>query len=606
MSTIKSYTENQTWRINENASSGYSLGAMNGLMSSKETAKHWLKEIYTDEIKEAHSSAKMHIHDLGQLSCYCNGWSLRQLIVEGLGGVPNEISSKPAKYLNTIVNQMVNFLGLMSNESAGAQAFSSVDTFLAPYVREGEDGKPLNYRQVKQCIQNLVFNLNIPSRWAGMAPFTNVTFDTTPPADMANTPCMLGDEILDYTYSDMQAEMDMINKAFLEVMIEGDADGRSFAYPIPTYNVTEDFDWESENSMLLFKMTGKYGTPYFQNFLNSDLDPSDVRSMCCRLQLDKRELRKRGGGLFGADEFTGSIGVVTLNMPNIALTVSNNAGYGVADEQSIELAFMVTLAQRMDIARDSLELKRAEILRLNNIDGKGKTLFPYTKRYLGNNWKNHFSTIGLNGMNEAIVTLFGKRESTGTPKGIEFTEKVLNFMRDRLQDYQEETGNLYNLEASPSESTSYRLAKHDLKEFGSKIAHQGTVENCYYTNSTQLPVSFTTDIFKAFELQDNLQTLYTGGTVLHGHLGEEISDPKVVAKLVKGICENFKTPYFTLSPVFSVCEDHGYINGEEFTCPTCEKETEVYARIVGYYRPVKRWNKGKAKEFTERVTFEVV
>ncbi len=594
MSTIESYTKNKTWRVNENASSGYSLGAMNGLMSSKETAHHWLYDIYNEEIREAHKTAKMHIHDMGQLSCYCNGWSLRQLIVEGLGGVPNEISSKPAKYLNTIVNQMVNFLGLMSNESAGAQAFSSVDTFLAPYVREGEDGVPLTYRQVKQCIQNLVFNLNIPSRWAGMAPFTNVTFDTTPPADMANTPCHLGDELLDYTYSDVQVEMDMINKAFLEVMIEGDADGRSFAYPIPTYNVTEDFDWESENSMLLFKMTGKYGTPYFQNFLNSDLDPSDVRSMCCRLQLDKRELRKRGGGLFGADEFTGSIGVVTLNMPNIALSMNGSKG------------FMEILGDRMDIARDSLELKRAEIKRLNDIDGKGKTLFPYTKRYLGNNWANHFSTIGLNGMNEAIVNLFGEGESTGSPKGIEFTIKVLNYMRDRLQDYQEETGNLYNLEASPAESTSYRLAKHDLKQFGSNIAHQGTVDSCYYTNSTQLPVNFTTDIFKALELQDLLQILYTGGTVHHGHLGEEIEDPIVVGKLVKNICENFKLPYFTLSPIFSVCEDHGYIVGEEFDCPTCGKETEVYARIVGYYRPVKRWNKGKAKEFAERVPFEVV
>jgi len=602
MSTIKSYVGNDTWRIKENASSGYSVGAMNGLLAGKASAEHWLHDVYPKEIGDAHKEAKIHIHDLNQVAVYCNGWSLRQLIQEGLGGVPNEISSKPAKHLATLVQQMVNFLGLMSNESAGAQAFSSVDTYLAPYVKEGDEGVPLTYRQTKQCIQSLVFNLNIPSRWAGMAPFTNVTFDAVVPEDMAGTPCYFGGELLDYTYSECQDEMDMINKAFLEVMIEGDANGRTFSYPIPTYNITESFDWEHPNSILLFEMTGKYGTPYFQNFINSDLNPSDVRSMCCRLQLDKRELRKRGGGLFGADEFTGSIGVVTLNMPNIALSV---AKYYESQSQTIkEGIFFDFLADRMDLAKESLELKRTELVRLNNQED-GRTLYPYTKRYLPNGWKNHFSTIGLNGMNEAIMTMFGSEESTGSEIGIAFTEDVLKFMRDKLQDYQEETGNLYNLEASPAEGTSYRLAKHDLKEFGHKIPHQGTIDACYYTNSTQLPVNFTEDIFEALELQDGIQTLYTGGTVHHGHLGEEITDAKVVAELVKKICYGFKLPYFTISPIFSVCEDHGYLRGEQFECPECSKETEVYARIVGYYRPIKRWNKGKAKEYTERVTFEV-
>jgi ribonucleoside-triphosphate reductase len=584
--TIKAYIKDETWRVRENASSGYSVGAMNALVSGKEAAHYWLHDVYTTEISEAHKNAEIHIHDLSMVASYCNGWSLRQLITEGITGVPNQVSSRPAKHLNAIINQMVNFLGIMSNESAGAQAFSSVDTYLAPYVKE----ESLSYSQVKQSIQNLVFGLNTPSRWAGQAPFTNVTFDWVVPSDMKDTACCFGSEVLDYTYSECQTEMDMINKAFLEVMSEGDADGRSFAYPIPTYNVTNDFDWDSDNAELLFEMTGKYGTPYFQNFITSDLDPTAVRSMCCRLQLDKRELQKRGGGLFGANEFTGSIGVVTMNLPNISLKENTPEG------------FMSELERRMTLAKDSLELKRQELQRLNNVDNKGKSLFPYTKRFLYMGWKNHFSTIGLNGMNEAIQNLFGESESTGTPKGKEFAIKVLEFMRDKIREFQEETGNLYNLEATPAESTSYRLAKHDIKNFGKEVAHQGTLEECYYTNSTQLPVGLTDDIFEAFELQEDIQAAYTGGTVLHGFLGETISAGQVKS-LVKKLCENFKVPYISITPTYSVCPSDGYIAGEHFDCPKCGGEAEVYSRIVGYYRPVSRWNKGKHKEYFDRKEF---
>lgn len=595
--SIKSYINNDSWRITENASSGYSVGSMANLESGRKSAHYWLHEVYTKEIAEAHSTAKIHIHDLNMVAPYCNGWSLRQLITEGLGGVEGQVASKPPKHLNTLINQMVNFLGIMSNESAGAQAFSSVDTYLAPYVREGEDGVPLTYREVKQCIQNLVFNLNIPSRWAGMAPFTNVTFDWVVPEDMKDLACLLGEKILDYTYSECQKEMDMINRAFLEVMRDGDADGRTFSYPIPTYNITDDFDWDSKNSDLLFKMTGKYGTPYFQNFINSSLDPSDVRSMCCRLQLDKKELRKRGGGLFGADEFTGSIGVVTINLPNVAQTALREAG---GNNITAITNFMRILRKRMDIARDSLELKRCE---LNKINNSPKTLYPYTKRYLKRGWVNHFSTIGLNGMNEAIQALFGIDEGTHTDVGIEFSLEVLRIMKKNLVRYQEQTGNLYNLEASPAEGTSYRLAKHDLKEFGHDIPHQGTIDNCYYTNSTQLPVGFTDDIFEALEKQNDIQSEYTGGTVIHGFIGEEIEEPEVVKTLVRNICKNFSLPYFTITPTFSVCQNHGYLKGEQHECPSCGSETEVYSRIVGYYRPVKNWNKGKKKEFFERKVF---
>lgn len=589
--TIKAYIKDETWRVKENASSGYSVGAMNSLVSGKESASFWLHEVYTPEIAEAHRNAEIHIHDLSMVASYCNGWSLRQLITEGLGGVPNQVASKPAKHLNTLVNQMVNFLGIMSNESVGAQAFSSVDTYMAPYVKE----ENLSYEEVKQCIQNLVFNLNIPSRWAGQAPFTNVTFDWVVPSDMKDTACYLGDTVLDYSYSECQKEMDIINKAFLEVMAEGDADGRSFAYPIPTYNVTEDFDWDSENAKLLFEMTAKYGTPYFQNFITSDLDPTAVRSMCCRLQLDKRELQKRGGGLFGANEFTGSIGVVTMNLPNIALSI----------ETTNKLDFFIELERRMNLAKESLELKRKTLQQLNNVDGEGKSLFPYTKRYLYMGWKNHFSTIGLCGMNEAIQNLFGEEESTGTEKGRKFSVKVLEFMRETLKEFQEETGNLYNLEATPAESTSYRLAKHDIKNFGKNIAHQGTVEECYYTNSTQLPVSFTDDIYEAFELQESIQSAYTGGTVFHGFIGESLT-ANMAKDIVKKACENYAIPYISITPTYSVCPSHGYMSGEHFDCPECGSESEVYSRIVGYYRPISRWNKGKHKEYFDRKEFNKI
>lgn len=577
--TMHGYLHQSDWRVNENANVNYSLGGLILHNSGAITANYWLHNIYTKDIAEAHQKGDFHLHDLSMFSGYCAGWSLGQLVREGLGGVKNKISSKPAKHLATLVNQMVNFLGVLQNEWAGAQAFSSFDTHLAPFVKYGN----LSYNETKQCIQSFLFGINTPSRWGSQSPFSNITLDWVAPTDLRDTPAVVGGEDQPFTYGDCQKEMDMINKAFLEVMLEGDADGRGFAYPIPTYNITRDFDWDNENTDLLFEMAAKYGTPYFQNFVNSDLDPSDVRSMCCRLQLDKRELRRRGGGLFGADEFTGSIGVVTVNLPRI--------GY----LSKTETEFFNRLARVMDIARDSLEVKRDVITKLMD-----QGLFPYTKRYL-KHWNNHFSTIGLNGMNECALNFMKKDIADEAARA--FAARTLTFMRERISRYQEETGNLYNLEATPGESTSYRLAKID-KEMYPDIVTSGTPDAPYYTNSTQLPVMYTDDVFHALDLQEDLQTLYTGGTVFHAYLGERMDNAACKA-LVKKIAYAYRLPYYTISPTFSVCPDHGYLSGEQFQCPTCGNEAEVYARIVGYYRPLSNWNKGKHAEYQERVTFSV-
>ncbi len=577
--TMDGYLQKADWRVNENSNVNYSLGGLILHNSGAITANYWLENIYSHEVGDAHINGDIHIHDLSMFSGYCAGWSLRQLITEGLGQVRNKISSKPPKHLSTLINQMINFLGVLQNEWAGAQAFSSLDTYLAPYVRVDN----LPYEEVKQCIQSFIFGINIPSRWGSQAPFTNVTLDWNVPEDLKDKPAIVGGELLETTYGDYQEEMDMINRAFLEVLIEGDAEGRGFAYPIPTYNITKDFDWDSENAKLLFKMTGKYGTPYFQNFINSELNPGDVRSMCCRLQLDKRELRKKGGGLFGADEFTGSVGVVTINLPRI--------GFLSASKEN----FFQQLDHYMDIAKDSLETKRQVIIKLMD-----QGLFPYTQRYL-HHFKNHFSTIGLIGMNEAMVNYMGKDLSD--PEAREFSKEVLVYMRERLVKYQESTGNLYNLEATPGEGTSYRLAKIDRKKFNKMKMPGG--ETPYYTNSTQLPVNATDDLFEALDMQNELQKLYTGGTVFHGFIGESIDDPEVCGVLVRKIAENYNVPYFTISPTFSVCPNHGYLKGEAFSCPSCGEETEVYSRIVGYYRPVKNWNAGKKSEYNERLEFKV-
>ena len=577
--TMDGYLKQSDWRVNENANVNFSLGGLILHNSGTITANYWLRNIYSPEVAAAHRDADFHIHDLSMFSGYCAGWSLRQLIWEGLGGVADKIASKPAKHLSTLVQQMVNFLGVMQNEWAGAQAFSSFDTYLAPFVKVDA----LSYGEVKQAVQSFVFGVNIPSRWGSQAPFTNITLDWTVPPDLAGQPAVVGGKTLDFTYADCQAEMDMINRAFLEQMLEGDADGRGFHYPIPTYNITPNFVWEGENAKLLFEMTSRYGTPYFQNFLNSDLDPCDVRSMCCRLQLDKRELRKRGGGLFGSDEYTGSIGVVTINMPRI--------GYLAQSEQE----FFERLDHLMDLAAESLSVKRKLIGKLLE-DG----LFPYTKKYL-RSLDNHFSTIGLVGMNEALLNFMGADISN--PEARAFAGRVLDHMRERLLGYQETSGELFNLEATPAESTSYRLAKHDKERFADIIS--AGEEHPYYTNSTQLPVGYTEDIFDALDLQDELQTKYTGGTVFHAFLGEAIHDPAACAELVRVIAQNYRLPYFTISPTFSICPEHGYLAGEHHSCPHCGKETEVYSRIVGYYRSLKNWNNGKRDEFAGRRTFVV-
>ena len=581
---VNSYVNVTDWRVKENSTVTYSVGGLILSNSGAITANYWLSEVYDDEIAEAHRNADMHIHDLSMLTGYCAGWSLKQLINEGLGGIPGKITSSPAKHLSTLCNQMVNFLGIMQNEWAGAQAFSSFDTYLAPFVKLDN----LSYHEVKQCIQSFVYGVNTPSRWGTQAPFTNATFDWVVPNDLAELNALVGGKECSFKYKDCQKEMDMINKAFIEIMIEGDANGRGFQYPIPTYSITKDFSFEeTENNKLLFEMTAKYGTPYFSNYINSDMEPSDVRSMCCRLRLDLRELRKKSGGYFGSGESTGSVGVVTLNMPRIA--------YLAQDEKD----FYLKLEKMMGIAARSLKIKRNVITKLLN-----EGLYPYTKRYLGT-FNNHFSTIGLVGMNEACLNAKWLRSDLTHEEAQDFTKEVLNFMRDKLSDYQEEYGDLYNLEATPAESTSYRLAKHDKNRYPDILTASENDDTPYYTNSSHLPVGYTSDLFDALDIQDELQTLYTSGTVFHAFLGERLKDWKSAAQLVKKIAENYKLPYYTLSPTYSVCSEHGYINGEEYKCPKCGKETEVYSRITGYYRPVKNWNVGKSEEFKNRKVYDI-
>ena len=580
---VDNYLQINDWRVKENSTVTYSVGGLILSNSGAITANYWLTEIYDSEIAEAHRSAAIHLHDLSMLTGYCAGWSLKQLIQEGLGGVPGKITSSPASHLSTLCNQMVNFLGIMQNEWAGAQAFSSFDTYLAPFVKVDN----LSQKEVKQCVQSFIYGVNTPSRWGTQAPFSNITLDWTVPKDLENLPAIVGGKEMDFTYGDCKKEMDMVNKAFIEVMIEGDANGRGFQYPIPTYSITRDFDWsETENNKLLFEMTAKYGTPYFSNYINSDMEPSDVRSMCCRLRLDLRELRKKSGGFFGSGESTGSIGVVTINMPRIA--------YLAKDEKE----FYAELDKMMDISARSLKTKRTVITKLLEAG-----LYPYTKRYLGT-FNNHFSTIGLIGMNEVGLNAKWLQKDMTHPETQKFTREVLNHMRERLSDYQEMYGDLYNLEATPAESTTYRFAKHDKSKYPDIITANmnGTP---YYTNSSHLPVGFTEDIFSALDIQDDLQTLYTSGTVFHAFLGEKLPDWKAAANLVRKIAENYKLPYYTMSPTYSVCKDHGYITGEHFTCPICGEKTEVYSRITGYYRPVQNWNDGKAQEFKDRKVYDI-
>ena len=580
---VNDYLKINDWRVKENSTVTYSIGGLILSNSGAITANYWLSEVYDDEIASAHRSAAIHIHDLAMLSGYCAGWSLKQLIQEGLGGVPGKITSSPACHLSTLCNQMVNFLGIMQNEWAGAQAFSSFDTYLAPFVKVDN----LSQAEVKQCIQSFVYGVNTPSRWGTQAPFSNITLDWTVPNDLKNLNAIVGGKELDFTYGECQHEMDMVNKAFIEIMIEGDANGRGFQYPIPTYSITNDFDWsETENNKLLFEMTAKYGTPYFSNYINSDMEPSDVRSMCCRLRLDLRELRKKSGGFFGSGESTGSIGVVTINMPRIAYLAKDEAD------------FYKRLDHLMDIAARSLKTKRTVITKLLE-----QGLYPYTKRYLGT-FANHFSTIGLIGMNEVGLNAKWIGADMTDERTQNFTKEVLVHMRDRLSDYQEKYGDLYNLEATPAESTTYRFAKHDKEKYPDIITANmnGTP---YYTNSSHLPVGYTEDIFSALDIQDELQTLYTSGTVFHAFLGEKLPDWKAAASLVRKIAENYKLPYYTMSPTYSVCKNHGYLVGEQPICPHCGDKTEVYSRITGYYRPVANWNDGKAQEYKDRKVYDI-
>ncbi len=581
---VDNYLDISDWRVKENSTVTYSVGGLILSNSGAITANYWLSEIYDDEIGNAHRNADIHLHDLSMLTGYCAGWSLKQLIQEGLGGVPGKITSAPASHLATLCNQMVNFLGIMQNEWAGAQAFSSFDTYLAPFVKVDN----LTYDQTKKCIESFIYGVNTPSRWGTQAPFSNITLDWVVPHDLAELNCIVGGKELDFKYKDCQKEMDMINRAFIEIMIDGDANGRGFQYPIPTYSITRNFDWsDTENNRLLFEMTSKYGTPYFSNYINSDMEPSDVRSMCCRLRLDLRELRKKSGGFFGSGESTGSVGVVTINMPRIA--------YLAVDEAD----FYKKLDHMMDIAARSLKVKRTVISKLLDAG-----LYPYTKRYLGS-FDNHFSTIGLVGMNEVGLNAKWLKADLTNEKTQQFTKDVLNHMRDRLSDYQEQYGDLYNLEATPAESTAFRLAKHDLKHYPDIITAGEEDGTPYYTNSSHLPVGYTEDIFTALDIQDELQTLYTSGTVFHAFLGEKLPDWKAAANLVRKIAENYSLPYYTLSPTYSVCKNHGYIQGEEFTCPECGGPTEVYSRITGYYRPVQNWNDGKAQEYKERKVYDI-
>ncbi len=581
---VDNYVKVADWRVKENSTVTYSVGGLILSNSGAITANYWLSEVYDDEIANAHRNAEIHIHDLSMLTGYCAGWSLKQLIKEGLGGVTGKITSAPAKHLATLCNQMVNFLGIMQNEWAGAQAFSSFDTYLAPFVKVDN----LSYDAVKKCIESFIYGVNTPSRWGTQAPFSNITLDWTVPADLAEQYAIVGGKEMPFKYKDCKAEMDMVNRAFIETMIEGDANGRGFQYPIPTYSITRSFDWsETENNRLLFEMTAKYGTPYFSNYINSDMEPSDVRSMCCRLRLDLRELRKKSGGFFGSGESTGSIGVVTINIPRIAYLATDEAD------------FYKRLDRLMDISARSLKIKRDVITKLLS-----EGLYPYTKRYLGT-FANHFSTIGLVGMNEAGLNARWLRKDMTHPETQQFTKDVLNHMRERLSDYQEQYGDLYNLEATPAESTSYRLAKHDKKFYPDIITASDKTDGGtpYYTNSSHLPVGYTDDIFAALDIQDELQTLYTSGTVFHAFLGEKLPDWKSAATLIRTIAEHYKLPYYTLSPTYSVCKNHGYIAGEVYICPECGEKTEVYSRITGYYRPVQNWNDGKAEEYRARVVY---
>ena len=579
--TVDGYVKTSDWRVKENSTVTYSVGGLILSNSGAITANYWLSEIYDNEIADAHRNTDIHIHDLSMLTGYCAGWSLKQLIQEGLGGVPGKITSAPAKHLPQLCNQMVNFLGIMQNEWAGAQALSSFDTYLSAFVK----ADALSYEQTKKSIESFIYGVNTPSRWGSQAPFTNITLDWTVPNDLAELNAIVGGKEMPFKYKDCQKEMDMVNKAFIEVMLEGDANGRGFQYPIPTYSITRDFDWsETENNRLLFEMTSKFGTPYFSNYINSDMEPSDVRSMCCRLRLDLRELRKKSGGYFGSGESTGSIGVVTINLPRCAYLSSN------------ENDFFARLNKMMDIAARSLKVKRTTVTKLLN-----EGLYPYTKHYLGT-FNNHFSTIGLVGMNEATLNAKWLGKDLTHKEAQEFAKKVLNHMRTRLSDYQEMYGDLYNLEATPAESTAFRFAKHDKAQFPD-IVTANENGSPYYTNSSHLPVGYTQDIFSALDVQDELQTLYTSGTVFHAFLGERLPNWKSAANLVKKIAENYKLPYYTLSPTYSICADHGYLNGEQKVCPHCGKPTETWSRITGYYRPVKNWNDGKLQEYNDRQVY---
>ncbi len=589
---IDQYIGNLDWKVNENSNMGYSLQGLNNYVSAEVTKTYWLDKIYTPKIGQAHKEGDLHIHDLNLLSVYCVGWDLTDLLQEGFTGVAGKVASKPAKHFRSALGQVVNFFYTLQGEAAGAQAFSDFDTLLAPFIRADK----LNYDEVKQALQEFVFNVNVPTRVGFQTPFTNITLDLECPKHMADNPVIIGGEMQDSTYGDYQEEMNMLNKALLEVLSEGDANGRVFTFPIPTVNITKDFNWDNPVIESLWEASAKYGIPYFSNFINSDMDPEDARSMCCRLRIDNRQLEYRGGGLFGSNPMTGSVGVVTINLPRLALKSKN------------EKEFFKGLSELMDMAKDSLETKRKVLERLTDAN-----LYPYTKFYLRNikqrfnqYWKNHFSTIGLIGTNEAALNLLGV--DIGTKKGKAFAEKTLDFMRDRLVEYQKETGNNYNLEATPAEGTTYRLAQLDKASFPDR-AHFANglgaeVKHPFYTNSSHLPVNYTDDLFELMDLQDNLQTKYTGGTVIHFFLGERMDDPQTLKKLVKTICENYKLPYFTFSPSFSICKNHGYLVGEHPTCPSCSEATEVYSRVVGFLRPVSQWNKGKQAEFDMREHYD--
>jgi ribonucleoside-triphosphate reductase len=587
---VDEYVSEENWRVKENSNMGFSLQGLNNHIISEVTKNFWLDRVYTNTISKAHRKGDFHIHDLGLLAPYCCGWSLEDLLLKGFKGAEGKVESKPPKHFKTALGQLVNFFYTLQGEAAGAQAISSFDTYLAPFVKFDN----LDYNQVKQAMQEFIFNLNVPTRVGFQTPFVNLTMDLICPKNLMDMPVIVGGKNnFEYSYGGFQKQMDMINNAFSEVMMEGDAKGRIFTFPIPTYNISKDFDWESPVFDSIIEMTAKYGIPYFANFVNSDMDPEDARSMCCRLRLDNRELRKRGGGLFGANPLTGSIGVVTINMPRL--------GYVSKDKAD----FFERLHRLMDIAKSSLETKR-KMIEKSTING----LYPYSKFYLsevqssmGDYWKNHFSTIGINGMNECIENFFGNEENIATEKGLEFAVETLEYMRENMREYQEETGNLYNLEATPAEGTAYRLAKIDKEMYLGIIAAGNEVP--YYTNSSQLPVGHTEDLFQALDLQEPLQTLYTGGTVFHGFLGESIEDMETCKLLVRRVMENYEIPYFTISPTFSVCGVHGYLRGEQPICPKCGAETEIWTRVVGFHRPVKNWNKGKREEYKERKAFSM-